>query len=49
MTASENEKKEMAERFLNSWIARLIGKIVYFLFSFVAVKTEEAEEEEWRD
>ena len=49
MTASENEKKEMAEKFLNSWIARLIGKIVYFLFSFVAVKTEEAEEEECRD
>ena len=49
MTTSESEKKEMAERFLNSWIARLIGKIVYFLFSFVAVKHEETEEEEWRD
>ena len=49
MAASENEKKEMAERFLNSWIARLIGKIVYFLFSFIAVKNEETEEEECRD
>ena len=49
MTASESEKKEMAERFLNSWIARLIGKIVYFLFSFIAVKNEETEEEEWLD